>query len=157
MSAISPVPESVAIFCDDIREELHGKTTYVGVYGPDLLLSGPPGPVILPLLCCMVRINFDPEALPNDVVIQLRKFDATGDQGPISAVEIPGGKNIPMPEYHPGFGDETMKIQLMAGMKISPLIVDKECTLRAIVILDGAEHRIGSLNIRRVEQLPPSQ
>jgi hypothetical protein len=105
-------------------------------------------------LCCMVRINFDPDALPGHLTIQLRNFNAEGDQGAISAVEIPGGENIPVPEYRPGFGDETLKIQLMAAMKISPLIVNGDCTLRALAIVDGVEQRIGSLNIRRVEQLP---
>lgn len=46
---------SCTLFLDDIREEVSGKISLIGLYGLDLVLGVKP-PVIIPKLCIMSRI-----------------------------------------------------------------------------------------------------
>ena len=48
---------SVGLFCDDVRPEISGQQTIVGVYGDNLALSQIPG--ALPKLGFFVRVNFE--------------------------------------------------------------------------------------------------
>lgn len=59
------------IFCDDIREEVSGKITYVGVYSSKMFLSS--FPALLPRLCLAINL-FTPASQPfRKLVIQLFK------------------------------------------------------------------------------------
>jgi len=58
-----------ALFCDDIREEVAGKVTYVGTYGP--LMFVPHFPVTLPKLCMAVFTNIPPQSVIPAVVVRL--------------------------------------------------------------------------------------
>lgn len=50
-------PYGVTIFCDDIRTEVGGKNTYVGVYQRDLNAVSEL-PFVLPSLCAAVRVVY---------------------------------------------------------------------------------------------------
>ncbi len=64
-------PYGVTIFCDDIREELGGKFTYVGVYSNELQIVSK-APVILPKLCVSVRL-----LIPDDINVSSIKMNIT--------------------------------------------------------------------------------
>jgi len=68
-----------ALFCDDIREEVAGKVTYVGTYGPLMLVSH--FPVTLPKLCMAVFTDMpDQSVLPAAVVRLYRGSDLEVEQ-----------------------------------------------------------------------------
>ena len=50
----------MTIFCDDIREELSGKISLIGVYGGDLVVNAP-FPLWLPRICFLINAFFNPE------------------------------------------------------------------------------------------------
>ena len=49
MIVTEQIPHGVAIFCDDIREEVGGKSSFMGVYGSDLLTHSD-FPLVIPRL-----------------------------------------------------------------------------------------------------------
>jgi len=156
MSIPRPANSGYAIFCDDIREEINGKTTYVGVYGGDMLIAAA-APVVIPQLCCLVQVLFDPDNLPESANILLKRFTEAGDQGPIASFDLPPLASLPKPEYTPGFGDEVRRFALSGVMKMSPFGIEEPCSLRAIAVIDGVEHRLGNLHVRLVDDLPLRQ
>ena len=50
-------PHGFTVFCDDVREELHGKTSLIGCYGNDLQFVGK-YPLILPKLAFQIFARF---------------------------------------------------------------------------------------------------
>ena len=48
------------IFCDDIRQEISGKTTYVGVYNGLINFSGP-APQTLPTFAMLINLFIEPD------------------------------------------------------------------------------------------------
>ncbi len=62
--------------CDDVRQEINGKVTFVGVYGEDVLV--PAVPLRVPQLCVVVFLKLENIA-----------FDKLGFK-----IEDPNGKNI---------------------------------------------------------------
>lgn len=45
------------IYCDDIREEIGNKVSYMGIYSKDLFV--PTAPIVLPKLCIAVKVVTD--------------------------------------------------------------------------------------------------
>jgi hypothetical protein len=41
------------IICDDVRQEITGKTTIIGIYGSDIII--PQTPMVLPQLCLLTK------------------------------------------------------------------------------------------------------
>ncbi len=88
----------LALFCEDIREEMGGVLSLIGVIPDNVNVSNLPneassippkidiGAKVLSKLCVFVRINFDPEyelpegklrlVLPNDEKIELGNIDS---------------------------------------------------------------------------------
>lgn len=147
MIKLPAAPGGYAIFCDDVREEVGGKNTLVGVYGSDLIINASP-PVMLPQLACVVTFILDPEQMPKQLTIQIKKFAPTDQVEVLSAVELPPFADMPQPEYRPGYGDSKRLFTLSAAMKMAPLPIEGEFTLRAIALADDDEYRLGGLNIR---------
>jgi hypothetical protein len=65
---------TVAFFCEGVRDEAYGTKTIYGLFDSSLNI---PGPGVLPRLTCCVSIQFDlNEDLPNEIFI---KFDSFGE------------------------------------------------------------------------------
>lgn len=63
-----------ALFCEDVREEIGGKQSYIGVYGDKVSL--PSFPTMLHKLHIIVSIYFDPSwYTPNSVRLELYKSE----------------------------------------------------------------------------------
>ncbi|MCJ7995319.1 hypothetical protein J5N58_14125 [Rhizobium cremeum] len=63
-------PHGFTIFCEDLREELSGQTTYVGVYG-DAMFTDEPLPFTLRQLCMAVHLFDEPQASPSKLIIKI--------------------------------------------------------------------------------------
>jgi len=149
-------PGGHAIFCDDLREEVGGKNSLIGVYGSDLMINATP-PVMLPQLSCVATINLDPERMPGQLTIQIKKYLPSGVEEVLTAVELPPFADIPQPEYRPGYGDSKRLFTLSAAMKMVPLAIEGEFTLRAVALIDDDEYRLGGLTVRLQPNGPPSE
>ena len=150
-----PSDEAVgySIFCDDIREEVNSKSTLVGIYGGEMLVAAQ-GPVIIPQLCFVGKLLFNPSKLPNSVSIILQRYDEVVQGEEMARVDLPPIADLPLPpkvkSYAPGEG----KMQMQAAMKMSPLPVERNFTIRPVMIVDGVEKPLGSITVRLVEALP---
>lgn len=66
---------ATAIFCEDLREEVAGTFTMVGVMPDNIAIGSTPG--LLPKLCFLVRIAIESTVRPT--VVQIRSVDPRGD------------------------------------------------------------------------------
>lgn len=58
------------IFCDDIRYEIGGKLSLMGLYAADMILAQP-APLMLPKFACVVLIITDIDDLPKQIAIKV--------------------------------------------------------------------------------------
>ncbi|MFO0992319.1 MAG: hypothetical protein U1E67_10355 [Hyphomicrobiales bacterium] len=88
---MSVAPYGLTILCDDIREELHGKSSYIGIYGGDIIIAGQVLPVTLPKLCIAFHYRE-----PLDWPPALVKFQAffPGNDAPLFEAPIDITKEI---------------------------------------------------------------
>ena len=135
------------IYCDDIRQELGGKQTLVGVYSGTLQVQS--FPVILPKLCLALQLLLPAEGLPKDLKIEVLQGEAViaeGDfpmddlQAAVAALE--SGKGIAPPE-----GERPM---LGVQFIFSPIRLEGPGTIRPRVRMGEQEIVANGLRIARV-------
>lgn len=127
-----------AIFCDDIRDEVGGKVTLVGVFSTHLLT--PAFPIFIPRLGVFVRsaIPRGQEGIAririekNEAILLEAEFPATPDQ---NAEAWPTGVDSPSCTV------------VDAKMVLSPLQFDGPCTLRVVLTLNGKSYVAGKLHV----------
>ncbi|KTB97813.1 DUF6941 family protein [Pseudomonas sp. ICMP 10191] len=130
-----------AIFCDDIRQEVGGKTTMVGIYTGQLVASEIP--CVLPKICLALSL----------VTPQKRKFEEICVTGSFNDVEIfkmeLSKKQIESivtqaPERTEPVSFYT--VQLMAIL--TPFQIEKAGKLKLSVLADGKKLECGGLEIK---------
>jgi hypothetical protein len=133
---------AIARFCDDIRFEMGGKTSLMGIYTSDMIV--PEFPAMLPRLAVVVDmavpLDFDPPPvavirleLPGDQVIELESKTA----------------DIPRVEW-PGSVRRTITAMLLA----SPVEIAAEGRLRASIQLGDEEVFAGSIYVHLPSTTP---
>lgn len=116
------------IFCDDIREELGNKLSFMGVYSADMTV--PVVPIILNKLCIVVRAiteNSDPFESLKVSVFQ-------GDD----RVELISTGQIVLPDANLDSNKSPLQVIQLTFM-LSPFQVDKETTIRVQAITEREE------------------
>ncbi len=130
------------IYCDDVRQEIGNKQSFIGVYPGDLIIAGSL-PVVLPRLCLVSTL-----ILPrSDEVASARIRIMQGEQcllesGLLPPLEEVGSTN---PEEVP----EEQLLRIALVVVLSPFQVDEETVLRVVAEVDGAELIGRPLRIRR--------
>jgi len=126
------------IFCDDIRNEVGGKTTYVGCYKGGLHAESSL-PFTLPKLCVIIiwTQTLDEQRLPVDVAIFL-----PGADDPLRAA-----LDMKAPEVGPG-DLQLSERQLILEMQvvISPVEIREVGAIRVVATRDGQQ-----LTLRRLD------
>lgn len=145
--------QGFSVFCDDIREEINAKTTLVGVYSGEMLVAAK-GPVLIPQLCYMGKVFFDPAMPPTTISISLRQYKAEGDMVEIGKIDFPPVAEIPLPSQLLNYGPGERLVQVNAALRFSPLAVETNFTIRSVMIVDGIEKQIGSITVKMVDSLP---
>lgn len=142
--------DAYCIFCDDIRAEVGGKVSYMGIYST--LLGVENIPTVLPKLCIAVMCSTPIEEPFQSVAVRISKNGVVTQESTLPQEFL--GNMIPEIAKQ-GWVDDPIKI-ITAGMHItiSPFIVDTEGTLTVTVIADGTEYTAGKLRIRKAEALP---
>ncbi|WP_156367366.1 hypothetical protein [Novosphingobium sp. KN65.2] len=142
-----PLPNGNAIFCDDIREEVTGKRTLVGVYNSEIILSAN-YPSRIPLLCVEVHFRIDPDTPEQPLGIKITQ-DTNGESKVVAEVEMawPG---LPVDTKFPDLHDENGRnsVQMVAVLRLHDVLVHGPCGLRAKAFFDGDEYRLGFLGVR---------
>lgn len=138
-------PHGTTIFCDDIRDEVGGKKTYVGVYLHDLVISGPL-PALIPsfgfVISYLEPVNFPKK----DISIKVFVPDADGKDSVLLDAQIPEGR----PDVNDKLSDGSpIEYRVHLGcFKVSPLIIASEGRIKVRAYSDGKEIKLGTLGVR---------
>lgn len=137
-----------ATYCDDVREEIGGKLSYMGVYGADMVVGG--FPVTLPKFCVALRV-----VTPADQPFRAVKFqlfrdtdmlaEANMDESQLEASQVLNG----VPE-----SDRKDMFLAVQGMLVfAPLSLEAPCVFRIRVITESEELRGPGLRVLLAPQL----
>ena len=117
-------------FCDDIRNEIGGKTSYIGCYRGVMEVSA--FPITLPKLCASVRAS-----TPASQPFTSLKFVVLKDDEEIISGEMPPEAFAAMEQT-----DEDGRLQqVFAEFVFSPLVLDGPCVLRVRAQSESGELR----------------
>ena len=134
------------IYCDDIRQEIGGKLTYVGVYSGSLLAAA--FPVALPKFCVAVTVvadSFDPR---EPLILRILKDDEVLAEREFSASEL--AELVPSAESA-ATDAASDRVQIVNSFfMFTPFQVDSACVLRVRVMLGNEELRGVGLKIEKM-------
>lgn len=139
------VPYGTTVFCDDVRDEVSGKKTYVGVYFNEMLLFNPL-PALIPQFALAITY-LEPLSEPVEQV-NLKVF-VPGEETesevaadvllPVDRVDTLNEKNKdPLAEYRAH----------IFHFKITPFLIQQEGYVKVRAYIGDREIRLGSLRIR---------
>jgi hypothetical protein len=141
---VSFEPFMWATFCDDVRQEVGNKLSYLGVYGPNLVVQS--FPTTLVKLCCVLSVRLPLSSAPQQVVFRLLRdeevlFEATLSQSDIKdpAATVPTD----------GADSHALTISSVAQLVGFP--ITQRCFLRARAIVNGKELHGGALELLAAE------
>lgn len=143
------IPRHVeTLYCDDVRHEVAGKVSFIGVYSGNLLV--PKFPITLPKLCVSVKIVSPANELTRSLNIRVSKDDAPLQEISVSAEQISNASD---------FMDDMTDVQLREHVRIAqfllvftPMRFEKACLLRVRVQTEGDELRGPALKVEQRSQ-----
>ncbi|TVR67173.1 MAG: hypothetical protein EA420_00840 [Candidatus Competibacteraceae bacterium] len=131
------------LFCDDIRHEIGGKLSYIGVYSGGLFV--PAFPVTLPKLCLSVRIVTPANEPLRTLILRVLK-----DEENLQELTLDEDQLAAASDADEDAAEE--RIQMTQFMLVfSPIQFDEPCTLKVRVQTETGELRGMAL---KVDQLP---
>lgn len=118
-------------FCDDIRQEVDGKMSLIGCYGPEMVV--PSFPVTLSKLCAVVKV-----CSRDGLFEKLRVMVLKGDDE-IAAAEIPQVALAQMKKASDESQDPIKDVQhtIAVNFVMSPVTIDSPVALRVRALADG--------------------
>lgn len=143
------IPRHVeTLFCDDIRHEVGGKLSFIGVYSGGLLV--PAFPITLAKLCLSVKI-----VTPADDPLRVLNLRVLRDEETLQEIALDEEQLAAASDSAEEMTEEQRneRVQIAQFMLIfSPIQFDGPCTLRVRVQTEDGELRGMAL---KVEQAPP--
>ena len=131
------------IYCDDIRQEVGNKFSYMGVYSSELIV--PSTPVLLPKLCIAVKVSTDigdPFEALEARVVKVKGDDET---------ELLSTGALQLPTDLSGLDDGVnRRFAVQLTFMLAPFQIDEETILRVKAITEREELRGMGLRIRIV-------
>ncbi len=140
------LPSGFVTFCDDIRLEVTGKRTMVGVYNGQLLLAGDL-PAAIPQICALIDLRLEPTLEPFTVIIKVLKsdmdeplflFEAEFDPSQSPPIEIQMAAEDP---------DALRFVNLGVTAQMQNVIITGPCALKVRAYIGLDEFRLGALQI----------
>jgi hypothetical protein len=135
------------IFCDDIRQEIGGKLSYIGVYNAQMFV--PSFPITLPKLCLAMSVITPVDTPFRKLAMRILKDDTQLAEGVLDETQLAGAVQAfaDVPE-----DERKERVQVLQSMFVfSPFLLEGSCTLRVRVETESGELRGGGL---RIEQAP---
>lgn len=132
------------VFCDDIRDEVSGKKTYVGVYMQDMIIDGPL-PAIIPQFGLAITYLEPIEKVGSPVSIKVY-VPGEKEEKVLLDIDLPLNRKESMQS---GLNDPKAKyVGYLTAFKITPLVLEAEGFVRVRAYASGEEIKLGSLQIR---------
>ena len=141
-------PFGLTIFCDDVRQEVGGKMSLIGVYGADIQFSVP-FPLTVPKLSLVAYYNIDARDPNRDDVELVVLFPGDPEDGPTVRSVFPIAQMIEdviRPEWLEADG----LYRLSAVMTFSPLMLKQPGEIRVRAMRSGDVIKLGSLVVREM-------
>jgi len=132
------------IYCDDVRSEIGNKLSFMGIYGPNILLNE--FPAILSKLCAVMSLHLPADTQAENVTFSLYKDDE--EIGRSTALIADVRKAATQPRE----SDEERRLTIRFIAQMVPLQLQGPCRLKARAEVDGEMIKGGSLV---VERTPP--
>ncbi len=129
-----------ATFCDDVRQEVGNKVSYLGIYGPNLIV--PAFPTTLVKLCCVFSVRVPIGRLPKNVIFRLLRDEELLFEADVMPAEMLGTANDGR-----AYGTETLALTIASIAQLIAFPITQRCFLRARAIVDGKELRGGTLEL----------
>lgn len=135
---------ATAIYCDDIRSEVGGKFSLMGVYNADIIF--PSFPATLPKLCAHVTVKFPWGEQPTKSlrVVLFKGEDILSeiniDEDSLKPAAVPP----PDPETSP----EDRKLAVQFSFNITPFVAEGPTRIRLRAYADSEEIKGNALRVR---------
>lgn len=133
------------IYCDDIREEVNHKFSYIGVYSGELIVQT--APVLLPKLCIGVKVVTDMDDPFETLEVRVVKVKGEDETELLSTGTTSPPTELPRP-------DGSALIVAQMHFTLIPFHIDEETSLRVKAITEREELCGIGLRIRIVP--PPA-
>ncbi|RDE49304.1 MAG: hypothetical protein DVS81_17350 [Candidatus Accumulibacter meliphilus] len=133
------------VFCDDIRHEVGGKHSYIGVYSGKLFV--PTFPATLSKLCVAMNVLTPADRPFAKLTVRLLKDEDVLIEGTLDDVQLSAAVDVPEDDAMTKDGI----LALQSVIVFSPFVLEGPCTLR--VRAETEEGELRGLGLR-VEQAP---
>ena len=135
------------IYCDDVREELGGKVSYIGVYKSALVVND--FPALLPKFFVLVNVQAPATDPIHSLVVSIYKDDELVEQVEMEKEEFQ--KFVTASESWTDDEKSTRIQSVNATIHFSPLVFENECILRVRAETEREEIPGRSLRIVRMQ------
>jgi hypothetical protein len=125
------------IFCDDIRQEIGGKLSYIGAYFNALYVNELPA--VLPKFCVGIKVITPADQPFRSLKVLIKKDDEILAELEPEIGFLDSQQNIINKASHDSRENSVLAAQFIAAF--SPLKLDKACTLKVIVNTEDDELR----------------
>ncbi len=129
-----------ALYCDDIREEINGKSSLMGVYEGNLVVESLP--VRLPKLCVVIFSRFSPDNPVKTFKVTVELNGEVIASIPVTETEYKSHFN------EDDFADNHSLINIKTNVIFSPFVINEDGTLQAKIFLDDELIDCEPLHIR---------
>jgi hypothetical protein len=131
------------IYCDDVRQEVGNKQSFIGVYAAELIVDRLPA--ILPKFCVVTTLS-TPIAQPFDNLRVRVRMDeqCVFDTQDIAMTPAAGAQAIAEPRTA---AEREGDMQTNIVLVLSPLQIDDETTLQVVADVDGESMRSRPLRV----------
>lgn len=137
-------PHGFTIFCEDLREEVSGQTTYVGVYG-DAMFIDHALPIQLPQLCMAVHLFDEPREGEASIVLKVAGPGIDFETPEMSLEINPEFKLLDLPDI--GDMPARPRAHVVVKMGSSQYKVTRYGRIRVAAVWNGNFVPLGSLAI----------
>jgi hypothetical protein len=141
---VSFEPFMWATFCDDVRQEVGNKLSYLGVYGPNLVVQS--FPTTLVKLCCVFSVRVPLSATPKHVVFRLLRDDEVLFEAYLTQSDIKDPAATA-----PADGPDSVALTISSVAQLVGFPITQRCILKVRAVVDGKELRGGALELLAAE------
>lgn len=140
-------PYGIATFCDDIREEISGKYSLIGVYGGEMVIASAQ-PVVIPIFCMSVQI-----CIPIAIKIEQVSIEAKLVVDGVETDLMQGGIDTPPQPSESDLVDKDL-LKVVMNFRMSGILIQKTSRISARSFINNELVNLGSLPIRFID--PPA-
>ena len=134
-----------SVFCDDIRNEVNGKHSLMGVLGSLMYL--PDFPAVLPKLCAVLTA-----CTPFDQPFKSVSFKGTMDGNELFEIGLNSDQIDQLLKQNGGLVDNPTRFDAKAIVILSPLHVARATNIKVTVIADGEEIECNGIQISKAPE-----